>query len=183
MSLLFSPRRFFDEIDRSHQLGPLLVILRWGMTASFVILPLWLFRIPPFVSPWLPIHPHYYHFWELLFILPFGAILTVILTVIALAGLRLEGRRGANFKAVFAVVSYGLFLPWTVCLLWDVFLVFTGRWTLTWAAPLHTAAVIAEAALSAWGFHRVFGTPWSRAVFISIVNALVFIGLSALVVR
>jgi len=183
MSILFSPRRFFDEIERSAQLAPLLIILRWGATASFVILPLWLFRVPIVTAPLLPIIPQHYYFWELLFMLPYGVVLTFIISLVSLASLRLCGRRGPTLRIVFAVVSYSLFLPWIPCLIWDLVLVFTWHWTLAWLLPFHTAAVVAETGLYSWGFHKVFGTPWWKAIITGILNSLVFIGLSAIIVR
>ncbi|MQY70740.1 hypothetical protein GH141_02245, partial [bacterium] len=55
MGILFNPRRFFSEIGKTLQLAPMLVVIRWVGTASFITLPLWLLRIQPFSKPWLPI--------------------------------------------------------------------------------------------------------------------------------
>ncbi len=183
MSILFNPRKFFDEIERSHQLSLLLIVLRWGATASFVILPLWLMESGPFVKPWLPIPSDTYYFWELIYLLPYGALLTLAISGFSTLCLRMCGRAGASFKEVFAIVSYGLFLPWVPCLIWDVFLVFTHHWSLSWAVPVHSAALVAEAFLYAWGFKRVFGTPLWKAVLIAILNTILFWGLSAIIVR
>ncbi|NLI97419.1 hypothetical protein GX441_02020 [bacterium] len=181
--LLFNPRRFFDEIERSKQLSFLLVVLRWGATASFVILPLWLMEMLPFTKPWLPISSDTYYFWELIFLLPYGIGLTYAVSGFSTIFLRLCGRAGAGFREVFAIVSYGLFLPWIPCLIWDLFLIFTNHWTLSWAIPVHSAALVAESSLYVWGFKRVFGTPLWKAILLGILNSIIFWGLSATIVR
>jgi len=183
MSLLFNPRRFFAEIGKTLQLAPMLVVIRWIGTASFITLPLWLLQIDPFVRPWLPIPAESYYFWQIIFLLPYGIALTLILSGVSLLLLRGSGRLGTRFRAVFAIIAYGLFMPWVFCLVWDLFLIFSGRWTLIWAAPFHTAAVIAEGALYAYGFRRVFGASLARAILIAVINCLIFIGLSASIVR
>lgn len=183
MSVLFNPRRFFAEIGKTLQLAPMLVVIRWVGTASFITLPLWLFRMEPFVKPWLPIHAESYYFWQLIFLLPYGIVLTLILSGVSLFFLRGGGRFGTRFRAVFAIISYGLFLPWIFCLAWDLFLIFSGHWMFAWAVPVHTMAVLAEGFLYAYGFHRVFGTSWGRAALIAALNSLIFIGLSAVIVR
>lgn len=161
----------------------MLLAIRWVGTASFITLPLWLLRIQPFSKPWLPIPAETYYFYQLLFILPYGIVLTLILSGISLLILRGGGRLGTRFRAIFAIISYGLFLPWIACLAWDLFLIFSGRWILVWALPVHTAAVVAEGFLYAYGFRRVFGASWGKAALIAALNCLIFIGLSALIVR
>lgn len=183
MGILFNPRRFFSEVGKTIQLAPMLVAIRWVGTASFITLPLWLFRIQPFSEPWLPIPAESYYFYQLIFLLPYGIVLTLLLSGVSLLLLRGRGRLGTRFRAVFAIISYGLFLPWIPCLAWDLFLIFSKHWSLVWAAPFHAAAVAAEGFLYAYGFHRVFGTSWGRAALIAALNSLIFIGLSALIVR
>jgi len=183
MGVLFNPRRFFREIGKTLQLAPMLLAIRWVGTASFITLPLWLMRIKPFVKPWLPIPAESYYFWQLIFLLPHGIVLTLILSGFSLLILHGGGRFGTRFRAVFAIISYGLFLPWIFCLAWDLFLIFSGHWTLLWAAPFHAAAVGAEGFLYAYGFRRVFGASWAKAALIAALNCIIFIGLSAFVVR
>ncbi|MBN2380529.1 hypothetical protein JXM67_12080 [candidate division WOR-3 bacterium] len=183
MGILFNPRRFFSEIERTIHLGPVLVAVRWIGTASFVILPLWLLGFQPFTQPWLPIDAGNYYFWQLVFILPYGVLITLLLTLISLAFVGGGGKPSTRFRAALAIVSYGLFLPWIACLAWDLFLIFSGNWELLWAMPFHAAAVIAEGLLYAYGFRIVFGASWRRAVLIAVINCILFIGFSALIVR
>lgn len=183
MGILFNPRRFFSEIGKTIQLAPMLVAIRWIGTTSFITLPLWLLRIQPFNKPWLPIPAENYYFYQLIFLLPYGIVLTLLLSGISLSILRGGGRLGTRFRAVFAIISYGLFLPWIPCLAWDLFLIFSGHWSLVWAAPFHAAAVVAEGFLYAYGFRKVFGASWARAGLIAAANCVIFIGLSAAIVR
>jgi hypothetical protein len=183
LRILFNPGRFFDEIGKTLQLAPMLVAIRWIGTASFITLPLWLFQMQPFTAPWLPIPVESYYFWQIVFLLPYGVVLTLILSGVSLSILRGGGRLGTRFRAVLAIISYGLFLPWIACLVWDLFLIFSGHWSLVWAAPFHSAAVVAEGFLYAYGFRKVFGTSWRRAGLIAAINCIIFIGLSALLIR
>lgn len=181
--LLFNPNKFFDDIGRSHQLAALLMVLRWGATASFVILPLWVFRMDPFFPPIIPINAYYYHFWELLFILPYGIGLTAGLSAVNMAILKRTGRHGAEFKYVFAVTAYAFFLPWIAALLWDIVMIFTGQWSTWWIAPFHTIVLLAEGFLLAYGLRRVFGTGWGKALLIAAINVVIFAAGAFLVVR
>jgi hypothetical protein len=183
LGILFNPRRFFSEIGKTIQLAPMLVAIRWIGTASFITLPLWLFQMQPFTAPWLPIPAEGYYFYQLIFLLPYGVVLTLILSGVSLLLLRGPGRLGTRFRAVFAIVSYGLFLPWIPCLAWDIFLIFSKHWSLVWAAPFHAAAVVAEGFLYAYGFRMVFGASRTRAGLIAATDCIIFIGLSALLVR
>lgn len=183
MGVLFNPLRFYDEIAKTIHLAPLLIVIRWVGTASLVTLPLWLMRAQPFAAPWLPIPTGTYYFYQLIFLLPYGILLTLSMSGISLLMLKGGGRLGTRFRAVCAIVSYGLFLPWLACLVWDLFLIFSGRWQLVWAVPVHVLAVLAETFLYAYGFNRVFGAKWSRAVIIAAINSVLSIGLSALIVR
>jgi hypothetical protein len=183
LNVLFNPRRFFSEIGKTIQLAPLLVAIRWIGTTSFITLPLWLFQMQPFSEPCLPIPAEGYYFWQLIFLLPYGIVLTLLLSGVSLSILRGAGRLGTRFRAVLAIISYGLFLPWIPCLAWDLFLIFSKHWSLVWAAPFHAAAVVAEGFLYAYGFRKVFGASWTRAGLIAAANCIIFIGLSAVIVR
>ncbi|MBD3284939.1 hypothetical protein GF359_01075 [candidate division WOR-3 bacterium] len=181
--LMFNPRRFFEGIAKTIHLSPVLIAVRWIGTASLVTLPLWLKGAVPFSPPWLPIPEETYYFWQLVFILPYGVLITFLLTGLTLLICKGGGRPSTRFRAALAVVSYSLFLPWVACLVWDIFLILSGNWSLAWAAPFHSAAVIAEGLLYAYGVRKVFSASWTRAVLIAVINSIVFIGLSALIVR
>jgi len=181
--LLFNPGKFYKEIARTIHLSPILIAVRWIATGSLVTLPLWLNAAVPFNTPWLPIPQETYYFWQLVFILPYGVFITLVLTGLSLLILKGGGKPSTRFRAALVIVSYSLFLPWIACLFWDVFCIFSGHWSFAWVVPVHIAAVLVEGFLYAFGVRRVFGASWGRAVLIAIINCIVFIGLSALIIR
>jgi len=183
MNILFSPREFFKNIGSTYRLGLLFAVIQWGTASSFLALPLWLLQISPFAVPIIPIQPDVYYFWQTIFLLPYGILLTLLISGISLILLKTGGRLGTRFKAVFGIVSYSLFLPWIACFIWDLFLIFTNHWTFLWAMPLYILSLGAETILYAYGFHIVFGASRRRSIAIALLNSAIVIGLSVLIVR